>query len=323
MTTLALLATLAVHQAAYDPTAVFGKRPQTVDLALNGKESGRQVPIRVYLPATKDPAPVVFFSHGLGGNREGNAFMGEHWAKRGYVAVFLQHPGSDDGVWKNERPLRRMAAMKRAASAENFLHRVNDVPAVLDGLATVNDRKGHVLFGRLNLDKVGMSGHSFGAVTTQAVAGQSFPGFGARFTDQRIDAAIAFSPNNPRKESGPVSFGAVKIPWMLMTGTKDTAMIGDATVESRLDVFPNLPSSIDRYQIVLDNAEHSAFTERALPGDREQRNPNHHRAILALSTAFWDAYLRGDRQALDWLQGPEAKRVLQSKDQWEARAKGS
>ena len=56
-------------------------------------------PIRVYLPAAGTPAPVVLFSHGLGGSREGNAFMGRHWAQRGYVAVFLQHPGSDDGVW--------------------------------------------------------------------------------------------------------------------------------------------------------------------------------------------------------------------------------
>jgi hypothetical protein len=39
------------------------------------------------------------------------------------------------------------------------------------------------------------------------------------------------------------------------------------------------------------------FTERPLPGDREQRNPNHHRAILALRTAFWDAYLCIDAAA--------------------------
>jgi hypothetical protein len=41
--------------------------------------------------------------------------------------------------------------------------------------------------------------------------------------------------------------------------------------------------------LVLHNAEHSVFTDRPLPGEREPRNPNHHRVILALSTAFWDA----------------------------------
>lgn len=44
--------------------------------------------------------------------------------------------------------------------------------------------------------------------------------------------------------------------------------------------------------MALHNPEHSAFTDRPLPGDTDPRNPNHHRAILALSTAFWDAYLR-------------------------------
>lgn len=42
------------------------------------------------------------FSHGLGGSRSGSAFLGEHWAARSYVAVSLQHPGSDDSVWKSE-----------------------------------------------------------------------------------------------------------------------------------------------------------------------------------------------------------------------------
>ncbi|MCU0982443.1 MAG: dienelactone hydrolase, partial [Pirellulaceae bacterium] len=61
-------------------------------------------------------------------------------------------------------------------------------------------------------------------------------------------------------------------------------------------VFPALAPG-DKFELVLDKAEHSVFTERPLPGDREQRNLNHHRAILAISTAFWDAYLRGDAAA--------------------------
>jgi len=66
----------------------------------------------------------------------------------------------------------------------------------------------------------------------------------------------------------------------------------------------------------LDGAEHSAFGDRALPGDQETRNPNHHRAILALSTAFWDAYLRGDPEARAWLDGEGARAVLEPKDRW-------
>ena len=76
----------------------------------------------------------MLFSHGLGGNREGSAYLGNHWAARGYVAVFLQHPGSDDGVWKNQPLRERNRAMRDAASGPNFLLRVKDVPAVLDQL---------------------------------------------------------------------------------------------------------------------------------------------------------------------------------------------
>jgi hypothetical protein len=86
-------------------------------------------------------------------------------------------------------------------------------------------------------------------------------------------------------------------------------------------VYPNLPAGIDRYELVLKDAEHSAFTDRPLPGDKEQRNPNHHRAILALSTAFWDAHLRGDESARAWLHGPGARSVLEEGDRWQLQAK--
>ncbi|TVS18351.1 MAG: hypothetical protein EA424_11050 [Planctomycetaceae bacterium] len=44
---------------------------------------------------------------------------------------------------------------------------------VLDRLAEWNAAADHALAGRLDLHRVGMSGHSFGAQTTQAVSGQS------------------------------------------------------------------------------------------------------------------------------------------------------
>jgi predicted dienelactone hydrolase len=245
--------------------------------------------------------------------------MGKHWAARGYVAVFLQHPGSDDSVWRNERPLRRMAAMKQAAGFENFMYRVKDVPAALDQLEAWNNEDDHALKGRMDLERVGMSGHSFGAVTTQAVSGQTFPRGGPSLTDKRIKAAIAFSPSGPRDAGEPgAAFGKVAIPWMLMTGTKDVALIGTTDVKSRLSVFPNLPAG-GKYELVLDRAEHSAFTDRALPGDREKRNPNHHRVILALSTAFWDAFLRDDAAAKSWLDGDGPRKLLESDDRWQTK----
>jgi predicted dienelactone hydrolase len=260
----------------------------------------------------------VLFSHGLGGSRAGSPFLGKHWAARGYVAVFLQHPGSDEAVWKDQPPAKRMAAMRSAASGRNFLLRAQDVPAVLDQLAKWNGESGHELAGRLDARNVGMSGHSFGGHTTQAVAGQRFPLGGQGLTDARVKAAIVMSPSAPERGDINAAFGNVKIPWLLMTGTHDTAAIGSQTPESRRRVFPALAPG-DKFELVLDKAEHSAFTERPLPGDREQRNPNHHRAILALSTAFWDAYLREDDAAKAWLTGDGPRRILEPADVWQKK----
>lgn len=317
---LALAFTAGAEISSYDPLAVSAAAaPKIVDLTVHDAARDRDIPLRVYLPTNTAPVPVILFSHGLGGSREGSKFMGEHWAARGYVAVFLQHPGSDDSVWKGKPPGELMPELDRAASLDNFLLRVQDVPAVLNQLEVWNAETNSPFAGRMNLKKVGMSGHSFGAITTEAVSGESLPISGQQFTDERITAAIAFSPSSPKAGSAAKAFGAVKITWMLMTGTKDVAPIGHETVESRLAVYPNLKLA-PKYELVLNNAEHSVFTDRALPGDREPRNPNHHRVILALSTAFWDAYLKDDAAALAWLNSESPRSVMEPADQWQFAA---
>ncbi len=308
------------REAAYDPLAVAAvHRPAPLDLAFTDAARKRELPVRVYLPAANAAAPVVLFSHGLGGSRKGSAFLGMRWANRGYVCVFLQHPGSDVSIWEGKDPEEILPALKKALNLQNFLLRVKDVPAVLDQLDAWNKQSGHPLYGRLDMGHVGMSGHSFGAITTEAVSGQTLPDGRALFADRRIKAAIIFSPSSPLAGTPKDAFSAVKIPWMLMTGTNDVVpSLGAADMKSRLAVFPALPPG-DKYELVLDRAEHSIFTDRALPNDTEKRNPNHHRVILALSTAFWDAYLRGDPAAKAWLDGDGPKTVLEKGDRWQRK----
>lgn len=261
------------ERGAYDPLAVAPGSPEHLDLVVGNASRDRNVPLRIYLPSLETPAPLVLFSHGLGGSREGSSYLGEHWARRGYVAVFLQHPGSDESVWRDLPPRQRLAALERAASRENFLLRVKDVGVVLDQLARWNEAATHALARRLDLRRVGMSGHSFGDVA---------------------------------------------LPWLLMTGTLDRAPVGGVDPASRLEVFPALAAG-GKYEVVLDGAEHSAFGDRALPGDAARRNPSHHRAILALSTAFWDAYLREDAAARGWLDGEGPRSVLEAGDRWQRK----
>jgi dienelactone hydrolase len=183
--------------AAYDPLATGSNPPSTQDFMINDAARPREIPVRVYLPTAPAPSPVILFSHGLGGSREGSAYLGRHWSARGYVAVFLQHPGSDDTVWQDVPRAERGTAMSRAASPQNLLLRVRDVTVVLDQLTAWQRQAGHPLAGRLDLARIGMSGHSFGALTTQAVSGQSLAAGGPRLTDARITAALPMSPSVP------------------------------------------------------------------------------------------------------------------------------
>lgn len=301
---------------AYDPLTVDDQTSPPIELTVHDASRQRDIPIRVYLPTNMLPQPVILFSHGLGGSRTGSAFLGQHWAARGYVVVYLQHPGSDDSVWNSVPLMERLTAMRRAASLQNLLLRVKDVSAVLDQLTAWNEDKTNRLAGRLDLQHIGMSGHSFGAVTTEAVSGESFPLVGPKFTDSRITAALAFSPSSPKPDSSTEAFRNIPLPWLLMTGTKDVSPLSNQDLESRLAVYDNLQGA-PKYEVVLENAEHSAFTDRALPGDHEPRNPNHHRVILAVSTAFWDTYLRGNPSALAWLNSTQPRSVMESADRWQ------
>lgn len=300
----------------YDPLALDGRDVTVLDLTARDGLRQRDIPLRVYLPAQTEPGLVVLYSHGLGGARTTAAYLGQHWAARGYIAVFMQHPGSDESVWRNLPPAEVFPALAQAANAANFLARVLDVSAVIDQLTAWNTTPGHPLNARLDLSRIGMSGHSFGAMTTQAVSGQYFPAAPNLRPHPSIKAAIAFSPSAPAQGDAATAFGSVSIPWLLMTGTKDEVAALGAVLADRLKVYPALPETIDKYELVLYDAEHFAFTERSLTGSEAPRNPNHHRVILALSTAFWDAYLRDDRKALEWLQGDGARSVLEERDAW-------
>lgn len=290
---------------------------EPVDLTIQDSNRQRPIPIKIYLPETKQAAPVVLFSHGLGGSRNGCRYLGEHWSDHGYVVVYLQHPGSDEAVWK-EAPLReRFKALKAATTLQNTLDRYQDVAAVLDQLTSWNTDKKHRFHQRFNLGQIGMSGHSYGAVTTQGVSGQAWRLVGKRYTDPRIKAAVMFSPSSHGRSDPQQSFGQVSIPWMLLTGTKDTSPISNTTVEDRRKVYQGLPDTIDKYELVLFDAQHSAFADGRQRRGLSRRNPNHHRVILAVTTAFWDTYLRQNQEARQWLQGAGAKRLLDPQDEWQ------
>ena len=68
-------------------------------------EDGTTAAVRVHHPSVGDgPWPVVIFSHGLGGSREGYGFLGQRWAEHGYVSIHPDHPGSDTAAFLSTSP---------------------------------------------------------------------------------------------------------------------------------------------------------------------------------------------------------------------------
>ncbi|MCA9176100.1 MAG: dienelactone hydrolase [Planctomycetales bacterium] len=294
-----------------------GKVIKTLDFEPKDGKREREVPLRVYLPAKSQPCPVVLFSHGLGGSRENNAYLGNHWARHGYLCVFMQHPGSDESVWRELPARERLAALTQAAGLRSFTDRNQDVSFVIDQLERWNRDEKHPLQGRMDLEHIGMSGHSFGAVTTLAVAGRRLP-LGKNFQEPRIDAFVAFSPQ-PGKGDAARALGKISSPMLCMTGTKDDSPIDrSVTPEVRREVYKALPTG-DKFELVFDDGHHFTFGDTDLRLLRN-RDPAHHPAIQTISLKFWDAYLKGDAKAKQWLQSEQQCRQgakLKAADIWQ------
>ncbi|HSS77524.1 MAG TPA: hypothetical protein VLV54_12365, partial [Thermoanaerobaculia bacterium] len=272
----------------------------TVSYDWTDSARNRKVPVKIYYPEKgQGPFPVIVFSHGLGGSRDGYEYLGHHWASHGYVSVHLQHLGSDDAVWKeSEQPARDLA--RAAADPRIALERPKDVSFVLDRVTAMN-RDLTPLKGRLDLRSIGMAGHSFGAWTTLAVAGQ---GLGFRqqrsLADPRVKAAIEMSAPVPRGADLDRAYAKIKLPILHMTGTLDDSPIGDTKAAERRIPFDHIQAA-GQYLVIFQGGDHMIFAGQRRKASNGEKDPRFHDLILQGTTAFWDAYLKGDAAAKAWL----------------------
>lgn len=283
-------------------------------LELQDDDRDRAVPIRVYLPeASEGKRPVVLVSHGLGGSRDGLHYLGNHWASHGYICIHIQHAGSDDAVWRGLPVKDILPAMRKAARTPQVaIDRANDVPFVLNELARMDGDERSRLHAMLDLDKVGIAGHSFGAWSAMAAGGMTVGGkHGQSFGDDRIKCMIPLSPPVAQKRQREASYRTLNIPTLFMTGTLDTSAINNTTAEQRLIPYRLMPGISEeghpKYMINFDGADHMTFsgeTKRRLRGKVSlEDNKAFHRIILQSTTAFLDAYLLEDHDAKAWLSG--------------------
>ncbi len=267
----------------------------------------RAVPVRLRWPDAArfaGPWPVVIFSHGLGGTRDGGSTWGEAWAAAGFVVVHLQHPGSDltavRGVTNSFTDKR---ALRTLAGPQQLLARLRDVGFALDEIGR-RHAAGQGQWRQVRPTRAGMAGHSFGAHTTMGMAGQRYGGFDG-INEPRLASFIAFSPTVPAMGSAERAFERLSRPLLSITGTLDADVVGvGATPERRMAVFAALPPG-NKAHLVLQDADHMTFGGQSgraaeiVPREAITRElqPAHHARVAAITTDWWRATLQDDAAA--------------------------
>ena len=303
--------------------AALHAAPQVLDIDWKDSARERALPLKIRVPEGALRVPLVIFSHGLGGSRESGKAWGEHWAANGYLVIHVQHPGSDESLWKGSgegAPKQRMA---RGATPEQLLGRVDDVRFVIDELTRLQIKSDAPAWTkRVDLSRIAMTGHSFGARTTMALAGERFPGPIKSVADARIKAFIALSPAvQGVKKTWPERYGAMNQPFLSVTGDLDGDVMGNANnPKNRAAVF-DAQNAGDKYRVVFADGDHAVFSGDAV---REAVSRNRvagedragtpvatvkviHEQISTITLKYLDAYLKGDATVKSWLITDAAK----------------
>ena len=260
----------------------------------------RSVPARLYLPANRKsagPIPLVVFSHGLGGSRDGYKYLGRHFAANGYASLHLQHIGSDRQLWFGN-PFSLLGRMSDAANDNEAIDRVRDLSFALDQLFS-SDAATH-----LDPQRIIAAGHSYGANTSMLAAGAEVERNGRmlRLRDARIKAAILLSapPFYGSKDIARILKG-IEIPTLHITATEDDIAIPGyrSGLSDRLEVYQHIGNghAASKALAVFKGGSHSIFTDRMGTGGVEL-NPKIKAATRDLALAFLNSLYAGDADAM-------------------------
>jgi len=216
-----------------DPGAESGKSKDVYDLRawlppdIAAKIPEDEAPVHATeayrdIPAGDERFPIVVFSHGLGGYRSQSSFLMTHLASWGFVVVAPEHPE------------RGLAAVLGGESLNDY-----SIAALRDALVMLEEedlRPGGLLEGRLDFNRVTVSGHSMGGGATLVVAEDE--GIHAWFTLATLAAG-----------------GAPGKPSLMMAGAAD----GVADIEDVREEYAKKPAP--KRFVSIKDAGHLAFTD--------------------------------------------------------------
>ncbi|MDO8456682.1 MAG: hypothetical protein Q7T07_07205 [Burkholderiaceae bacterium] len=265
----------------------------------------RAVPVRLYLPpvstdaaAASTPVPLIVFSHGLGGSRNGYQYLGRFWASHGYASLHVQHIGSDNQLWRGN-PFSLALRLQDAAQDTEAIARAKDMSFALTELLALPS-----VAARVDAERIVAAGHSYGANTAMLLSGAAVPRKGEvlNLRDPRIKAAMLLSAPPFYGYTNPaLILGGIALPTLHITATADDILVPGygSGVDDRVNVF-NAMGDPRKTLVVFAGGSHSIFTDRTGTGGVEL-NPKVKVATQALSLAFLRQTLGGDVSALkEW-----------------------
>ncbi|MFQ3324829.1 MAG: putative dienelactone hydrolase [Pseudomonadales bacterium] len=193
------------------------------------------------LPVSQKPdRNLIVFSHGSGGLSNQAYSMMEALATQGFIVAAPTHAGNANGDNGDEL-------------AVQVANRAADMSFVIDQMLIMSSTSGDRFEGTILPDSVGVTGHSFGGVTTLGMA----VGFGDAPADPRVTASMPvagwfFVPAAPITDG---QYKSLAIPTLLLGGTLDTSV----PIETNREAFAKVDKS-PVYNIEIVGAGHNHFT---------------------------------------------------------------
>jgi predicted dienelactone hydrolase len=290
------------------------------DITLKDSRRCREVPVRIYYPEEPGLFPIIIFSHGGGGSKEAFSSLSRFWCSCGYICIHPTHFGCDSSILRTGG----FQSIKNYINNPQFWHvRPQDVSFLIDSLGELKILV-PPLEEKMDESRIGISGHSFGAYITMLLAGAMVDTPWERnvtFCDNRPSAFLSFSPQGTGQYGlDKHSWSQIKAPVLMISGTQDQGLERQPPLW-RLEAF-NYMHPGDKYHVLIAGATHFSYGDnvaidrvfyrrlmaqnRKLPnttssanGLRENRIRNY---VRKASIAFWDAYLRQENSAKEFLQ---------------------
>ncbi len=123
----------------------------------------RKIPVDLYLPETDSQkrSPLIVISHGVAEDRQSFAYLAKHLASYGFGVAVVEHVG--DSAQKFQQ---FFAGLNTPPDAIEMANRPLDIKVLLDTLQANSKYN-----TKLDIQKVGLVGHSLGGYTVLALAG--------------------------------------------------------------------------------------------------------------------------------------------------------